>query len=134
MTDQQLHEYCLQWRKWCLTRKYFIAPGGGNFLARMQPSRVMPEKDAPMSAEMSHFHTALHALADMEPEDAKCFNAYYCYSEGKKTPVKTEAHKQGISRETFYQRKMRFARKALSLAQSLKRLSEEQEESPAVVD
>jgi hypothetical protein len=100
----------------------------------MQPSKVMPEKDALMSGDMAYFHMALHAMAEMEPEDAKCFNDYYCYQPGAKIQVKVLAHRRGISRETFYTRKLRFAHKALSLAGSLKRIQEEPRGIVSLVD
>jgi hypothetical protein len=120
MNDQDLHAHCLRWRNWALTRRFFIVPGAKNILARMQPSRVSEPPDAEMCADMPFFHMALHACADMDELGAKCFNEYYCYQTKN---VKVIAAKLSISRDTFYERKKKFAQRALSMAGSLKEIA-----------
>lgn len=119
MNDQELHAYCEQWRQWCLTRKYFLEPGAQNLLARMQPSKSAPEIDNELSASLSFFNMAVHALADMDSDDARCFVIYYCR---RAKNIKFEAARMGIHRDTFYDRKKRFARRAYSMAQTFRHM------------
>lgn len=113
MNDQELHAYCEQWRQWCLTRKYFLEPGAQNLLARMQPSKSSPEIDNAISASLSFFNMAVHALAEMNYADAECFIVFYCR---RAKNIKVEAARLGIHRDTFYVRKKRFARKAYGMS------------------
>lgn len=134
MNDQELHAYCEQWRQWCLTRKYFIEPGAQNILARMQPSKSGPEVDGNLSAGMSFFNMAVHALADMNYQEALPFIIFYCR---RSKNIKVEAAKMSIHRDTFYDRKKRFARKAYSMAQSFRQMHErdlQQEKEEILVD
>ena len=119
MNEQELNAYCEAWVRWCMTRKYFIKPGSQNTLARMQPSKVGREPDAQMSDGLSWFNMAVHALADMgeHKEDAECFVKFYC---DRASNIKAVANELKIGTRTFYDRKARFARKALSMASSLK--------------
>jgi hypothetical protein len=118
MTGHELHLHCEAWRQWCITRQYFIAPGAKNILARMQPAKVGQPPDAILSDDMSFFNMAVHALADMQGEDPECFVKFYWFREKN---IKSIAARMGIHRDTFYARKNRFAEKAFSMAQSLKR-------------
>lgn len=121
MNDRDLHGYCLDWASWCYTRKFYLRPGAQNILARMHPSRAGREPDARNSADMQWFNAAVHAIADM-PEHADglaCFTLQYCEQADH---IKRQADKLGISRPTYYNRSRAFARKAYSLAQSLKRV------------
>lgn len=134
MNDQELHAYCEQWRQWCLTRKYFLEPGAQNILARMQPSKSGPEIDNALSAGLSYFNMAVHALAEMNFSDAECFVIYYCR---RAKNIKFESAKLGIHRDTFYDRKRRFARKAFSMAHSFQRMHErdlQAEKDEAIID
>lgn len=117
MTDKELDAYCWDWNRWCFTRKFFLAPGAKNILARMQPAKVGEPPNAAMSQDMSFFNMAIHALADMKDPDAECFVKYYAECAGN---IKVVAAKMNIHRVTFYQRKLRFARKAYSMATSMK--------------
>lgn len=127
MNDQDLHVYCEAWREWCRTRSYFIAPGAKNILARMQPSKVGIPPNAIMSSDMSFFNMAIHALADMNDPNTDCFVKYYWE---RARSIKTVAHGMGIHRVTFYERKVRFARRALSMSFSLKAAYEESQKQP----
>lgn len=135
MNDMELHAYCEQWRQWCMTRKFFLEPGAQNILARMQPSKNAPEIDNALSAGMSFFNMALHALADIDRDDAECFNAFYCR---RAKNIKVEAARLAISRVTFYERKKRFARRALSMALSFQNMHalgmKTAQEEEAVID
>jgi hypothetical protein len=70
---------------------------------------------------MSFFNMAIHALADMGDHDTECFVKFYAEVAQDKLPIKTIAARMEISVRTFYYRKERFARKALSMAASMKR-------------
>jgi hypothetical protein len=124
MTDQQLHAYCLEWASWVYTRRFYLKPGAQNILARMHPSKSGVEPNARNSADMQFFHMAVHALADIEgaADGLACFTLMYVEQADH---IKRQADKLGISRPTYYNRSRAFARKALSLAQSLKRAQEE---------
>ena len=124
MNDQQLNAYCEEWASWCYTRRFYLKPGAKNILARMHPSKSGVEPNARNSADMQFFNMAVHALADMkEHEEAlACFNLMYVEQADH---VKRQADKLGISRPTYYNRSRAFARKALALAVSLKRVHQE---------
>lgn len=118
LDHQELNEYCEAWHQWCVTRKFFIQPGSKNILARMQPSKVRQPPDAVLSDDLSYFNMAVHALTDMQDEDADCFILFYWF---RIKNIKAAAADLGIGRQTFYDRKNRFARKAYSMSLSLKR-------------
>lgn len=124
MNDHTLHGYCLEWASWCYTRKFYLKPGAQNILARMCPSKTGKEPNARNSADMQFFNMAVHALADMEgnAETLACFSLMYIEQADH---VKRQADKLGISRPTYYNRARSFARKALSLADSLKRVHQQ---------
>ncbi|MFS2007953.1 hypothetical protein ACEN9F_30535 [Duganella sp. CT11-25] len=124
MDDRLLNQYCLDWVYWCYTRRYYIAPGGKSVLASMQPSKTGLPPNARLDPDMQFFNMAVHTLADMkEHRDAMvCFNLYYVEQADN---VKRLADQLGISRPTYYNRVKSFARKALVLAQSLKKVHAE---------
>jgi hypothetical protein len=124
MTDQELHGYCIDWASWCYTRRFYLRPSAKNILARLHPSKAGVEPNARNSAEMQFFNMAVHALADMEGNEdgLTCFRLMYVEQADH---IKRQADKLGISRPTYYNRSRAFARKALSLAQSLKRVHTE---------
>lgn len=134
MDDKELDNYCWAWNEWCRTRKYYLAPNSKNLLARMQPGKVSNGVDAALSEDMSFFNMAIHALADMSEPDAECFIAYYAHVLQNKLPIKAIAHKMGVGVRTFYEKKARFARKAFSLAQSLKKAHQQEQEAEACHD
>lgn len=120
MTDQELTAYCIMWAHWCRTRKYFAPPVPPNILAQLQPRRVsLTEPDGPMSADLSFFNAAIHGLADTDKEDAVCFLLYHYHGF---RPVKAIASALGIGRQTLYDRINRFARRALKVAATIKRV------------
>jgi hypothetical protein len=125
MNDQQLHAHCTEWASWCYTRRFYLRPGAQNILARMQPSRTGVEPNARNNPDMQFFNMAVHTLADMAENAAarECFTLMYVEQVDH---VKRQAENLGISRPTYYNRSRAFARKALSLAQSLKRVHLEQ--------
>jgi hypothetical protein len=128
MNDQELHAYCEAWRQWCITRKYFIAPGTKNILGRMQPCNVGEPPNARLSEDLSYFNMAIHALVDMNERGAKCFVDFYFH---RVKNIKSAAAEMGIGRNTFYDRKMRFARAALSMSVSLRNTYENSLPTPA---
>lgn len=79
----------------------------------MQPSKSGPEIDNATSASLSFFSMAVHALAEMNYAEAECFVVFYCR---RAKNIKVEAVRLGIHRDTFYDRKKRFARKAYSMS------------------
>lgn len=127
MSDDELDKFCWGWNRWCFTRRFYIAPGTKTLLGRMQPGKVNEAPDAILSDDFAFFHTAVHALAEMEGTDPECFIAYYALVQQNNMPIKTIAAKLGISTRTFYERKAKFARRAVMLAQSLKKTHRSQE-------
>jgi hypothetical protein len=124
LNDNQIDTYCLDWVRWCETRKFYLRPAAQNLLARMQPSKNGIEPNARNNPDMVFFNAALLSLADM-PEHAEgcaCFKAKYM-EVGEL--IKVQVDKMEISRMTYYRRARAFARKALSLASSLKRVHAE---------
>lgn len=119
MTDQELHAYAESWLRWCRTRKYYIALAAPSILARLQPQKLGEPPDAELSAELQWFNMAVHTLADMRDEDYECFKKYYIE---RAKNIKEVAHKLGIGTRTFYDRRLRFVRKAISMGVSLKRV------------
>ena len=119
INDRMLNQYCLDWVHWCYTRRYYIAPGGGSQLGKMQPSRTGLPPNARNSADMQFFNMALHMLADMPEhrEGMVCFNLYYVEQASN---IKREAEKLGIARSTYYRRVLGFARRAYAMTASLK--------------
>lgn len=119
MDDRMLHQYCLDWVHWCYTRRYYIAPGGKSALGNMQPSKTGLPPNARNNPDMQFFNMALHTLADMKEhyDGMVCFNLFYVEHGDC---VKRTADKLGIARSTYYRRIIAFARKAYSMAQSLK--------------
>ena len=131
MNDNQLNAYCMEWASWAYTRRFYLKPGAQNILARMQPSRTGAEPNARNNPDMQFFNMAVHALADMSEhrDGLACFTLFYC----EQAPnVKREADKMGIARSTYYRRVVAFARKAYSLAASIKRVHEEMQSEPSL--
>jgi hypothetical protein len=122
MTSQELNNLCEEWYNWCITRRYFIPPGAKNILARMQPSKIRQPPNAVMDNLLSFFNMAVHALADMGDPDIECFVQYYWY---RSKNIKKVAKDMGIHRDTFYERRSRFARRAYSMCMSLKKAHDE---------
>jgi hypothetical protein len=134
MKDKELNAFCQAWAHWCWTRRYFIRPGTKNVLARMQPSKSGKEPNAELSSELNFFNMAVHSLADMQDhrDDAACFVSYYWDRESN---IKAIAAKMGIGRQTYYDRMYRFARKALSMSHSLRRVHlQAMDKATAVID
>lgn len=98
-----------------------MEPGAQNILARMQPSKNGPEVNGDLSAGLSYFNMAVHALAEMNYDEALPFIIYYCR---RAKNIKVESARLSVSRVTFYERKKRFARRALSMAQSFRHMHE----------
>lgn len=123
MNDQQLHTYCQDWVTWCFTRRFYLRPGAQNILARMHPSKSGREPNARNIADMPHFHTAVHMLAEMpqHADTVKCFSLLYCEEADY---VKRQADKLDIARSTFYRRAAAFARAAYSMSLTIKRMHE----------
>lgn len=124
LSDNQIDAHCLDWVRWCETRKFYLRPAAQNILARMQPSKNGVEPNARNNPDMVFFNAAVHSLADMDDqaEGYACFKAKYLEVDQL---IKVQVDKMGISRPTYYARARSFARKALSLAGSLKRVHAE---------
>lgn len=124
LNDNQIDAYCLDWVRWCETRKFYLRPAAQNILARMQPSKSGVEPNARNNPDMVFFNAAVHSLADMDDqtEGYACFKAKYLEVDAL---IKVQIDKMEISRMTYYRRARAFARKALSLAGSLKRVHAE---------
>ncbi|WP_426195068.1 hypothetical protein [Massilia sp. DWR3-1-1] len=124
LNDNQIDAYCLDWVRWCDTRKFYLRPAAQNILARMQPSKSGIEPNIRNNPDLAFFNAAVHSLADMadHAEGYACFKAKYLEVNEL---IKVQVDKMGISRPTYYSRARSFARKALSLAGSLKRVHAE---------
>lgn len=124
LNDNQIDAYCLEWVRWCETRKFYLRPAAQNILARMQPSKSGIEPNIRNNPDMAFFNAAVHSLADMgeHEEGYACFKAKYLVVNEL---IKVHVDRMGISRPTYYSRARSFARKALSLAGSLKRVHAE---------
>jgi hypothetical protein len=124
LNDQQLDAHCLNWVRWCDTRKFYLRPTPQGLLARMQPSKTKEEPHIRNDPDMAFFNAAVHSLADMEDhaEGFACFRAKYMLADEL---IKVQVDKLKISRPTYYSRARSFARKALSLSSSLKRVHTE---------
>lgn len=124
MNDQELSAYCLEWARWCRTRRYFAPPVPPNILAQLQPRRrVTADPDGPLDPMMSYFNMAVHGLAEQEPGEHICFTLYYFHGF---RPVKAIAAAMGIGNRTFYDRLHRFARRAYQMAATIKRVQLEE--------
>lgn len=120
MNERDLHQFCLDWRDWCATRRIFMPRVGGTVLGKMQPAKIGKEPDAIMDAKLSYFNMAVHALVDMGDDNAKCFVAFYAH---QKIPVKVTAGDLGISRDTYYRNVKAFAERAKRLSASFERMN-----------
>ena len=124
LNDHQLDAHCLDWVRWCDTRKFYLRPAAQGLLGRMQPSKTKEEPNIRNNPDMAFFNAAVHSLADM-PDHAEgyaCFRAKYMQTDEL---IKVHVAKMQISRVTYYTRARSFARKALSLADGLKRVHAE---------
>lgn len=132
MNEQELRLHCHHWAYWSFTRKYFAPPVPQNILAQMQPRTRPPrEPDGPLDPDMCFLNMAIHGLADEDPESAICFSLYYFHGV---TPVKAIWTTLGIGERTFYDRLHRFARRAVKLSATIKRVHLENTADLAVVD
>lgn len=124
LNDNQVDTHCLDWVRWCETRKFYLRPAAQNILARMQPSKNGVEPNARNNPDMVFFNAAVCSYADMaeHAEGYACFRAKYLETSDL---IKVQVDKLEISRMTYYRRARAFARKALSLASSLKRVHAE---------
>lgn len=122
MNDEALHAFVEAWVRWCATRRFFIKPPSANLLARMQPAKIKEPPNARMSAELAWFNMAVHALVDMDDDDATAFLRYYVE---RANNIKAVAAEMGVARSTFYVKVRRFARRAWSMSQSLQRADEQ---------
>ena len=123
MTNHQLHLLCENWVKWCQTRKFFALGPTKNVLAKMQPAKVREPPNAILSADLSRFNSAIGTLIELGTPGAECFVKFYCE---RVKNIKSQAAKLGIHRDTFYDRKTRFARKAWLLALTLEHAQNKQ--------
>lgn len=118
-----IDEWCLEWVRWCDTRKFYIRPASKNMLARMQPSKSGEEPNARNHPDMAYFNMAIQTLADM-PLWRQKFEAFYTFYCGDARPAKTIAFDMKIGRRTYYDRVASFGKEAFSMSQTIKRVSE----------
>ena len=120
MDDQALHAYCLDWVRWCRTRRYLAPPVPATLLARLQPrSGPSREPNGPMDADVSFFNMAIHGLAETFPQEYVCFAVFYLH-EG--VNIKVVAAELKIGRQTFYDRVKRFAKRAKDLTPAIRKI------------
>lgn len=118
MNDHDLHAFVEAWLRWCATRRFFVKRSSTNLLAQMLPAKINEPPNARMSADLSWFNMAVHALVDMGDDDAPAFMRFYVE---RANNIKAVAAEMGVARSTFYVKVRRFARHAWTMAQSLKR-------------
>lgn len=120
VSDTELDALCLRWAAWSRTRRFLGAPRvPPSILSQMQPARVREAPDAPMSAELSAFNTAVAAQPDNPAKIS--FLIYYLHPARS---VKEAAHAQGITRDAFYKRVRHFRRRAYRAMQELEAASD----------
>jgi hypothetical protein len=126
MNDKFLHQYCLDWVRWCETRCFYM--GGRREGSDAPPGTTGMPPDARNSADLQYFNMAVHMLADMADfkDGYACFNLFYVKQVDH---VKREADRLGICRKTYYNRIKAFAKKAFSMAASI-RVAHEARNSP----
>ena len=118
--DQALHAYCLDWVRWCRTRRYLAPPVPATLLARLQPrSGPAREPNGPMDADMSFFNMAVHGLADSFPHEYVCFAIFYLHESAN---IKVIAADLNIGRQTFYDRVKRFAKRAHVMTPAIRKI------------
>lgn len=116
-------EYCIEWVRWCETRKFYIRPVAKNILARMQPSKTKLPPNARNHADMTYFNMAIHTMADMPKHKAE-WEAFKKYYLGDAEVAKRAAADLGIGRRTYYDHVKRFAHAAYAMSHSIKRVHE----------
>lgn len=120
LDDQALHAYCIDWVRWCRTRRYLAPPVPSTLLARLQPrSSEGREPDGPMAADLSFFNMAVHGLADTFPQEYVCFAVFYLHPDAN---IKVVAAELKIGRQTFYDRMKRFAKRAKELTPAIRKI------------
>ena len=119
MNDRLLNQYCLDWVKWCKSRCFFN--NGKREDSGHEPGTTGLPPDARLNPDMQFFNMAIHALADMREhrDGMACFSLFYVEQD---ICIKREADRLGIARSTYYRRIIAFARRAYSMAQSIKRV------------
>ena len=123
MDNKELHQYCLDWVEWCRTRKYYTTPTPKNILARLQPSPSKAEPNGRNDPDMQFFNMAIHTLVDIGGNEEKYACFYFCYVLNARN-IKTLTNELKISRQTYYNRVNDFARRAQSMARTLKRVQQ----------
>ncbi|MGG1948988.1 hypothetical protein AB1286_29980 [Trinickia sp. NRRL B-1857] len=123
MSEADLDQYVARWVHWCNTRR-LLAPGvKSNILARLQPAKVRTvEPDALMDASMPHFNAAIHGLCEQggDEEAAAAFLGVYWYA----VNIKALAREQKCARGTVYNRARRFARQAIAMRETIRKVHE----------
>jgi hypothetical protein len=119
MNKEELHKYCLEWVEWCRTRRFYAPPVKRNILERMRNPAGGKEPNGRNDPDMQFFNMAIFTLADM-PEYKKMYNCFhFCYIVNGRN-AKALASELEISRKTYYNYIDEFARRAQSMARSLK--------------
>lgn len=125
----EVHELCIDWVRWCQTRRFYLKPATQGILARLQPSKVGQEPNARNHPDMQYFNMAIHTLADM-PCHKTIWAAFQQYYLGPNQVAKRTAAELGIGRQTYYDHVKRFSKAAHSMSLSLKRAHEEMSPPP----
>ncbi|ENZ79609.1 MULTISPECIES: hypothetical protein [Ralstonia] len=118
--DQALHAYCLDWVRWCRTRRFLAPPVPSMLLARLQPRTGSGrEPNGPMDADISFFNMAIHGLAESYPHEYVCFAIFYLH---EATNIKAVVADMNIGRQTFYDRVKRFAKRAKVMTPAIRKI------------
>lgn len=123
MSEAEIDAYIDRWVFWCGTRRLLAPTVKSNILARLQPSKVRSrEPDAFMEASMPFFNMAVHALCEQPGNEktAAAFLGIYWY----RANIKGLARDQQCARGTVYNRARSFARRAMSMRETIRQVHE----------
>lgn len=117
-------QHCWDWVRWCETRHLYLVTRSQGTLAALMPAKSKGrEPNARNDPDMQYFNMAVHMLVDM-PEHADDWLAFQHFFLKPERLVKLTAADLGIGVRTYYDRVSRFAKRAFSLAPSLKKVHE----------
>jgi hypothetical protein len=123
MNEPEVDAYVDRWVFWCGTRRLLAPTLKSNILARLQPAKIRTrEPDAFMDASMPYFNMAVHALCEQQDQekDAAAFLGVYWY----RANIKGLARDHQCARGTVYNRARRFAQRAMSMRETIRRVHE----------
>jgi hypothetical protein len=103
--DASLHELCIRWVGWTIQHHRLARPVTPGILARMQPARLKPPPEIPLSPTLSVLNTAITAADDCPGKQA--FLLFYLTAD----KTRDIAHLTGCTRDALYKRVRAFRRR-----------------------